>query len=414
MTNQPGFTAPRIATALAVLLTMGALALFPYLLAAAPPNQGAQPPQVFTGTVTINGEPAADVEVDVRSGEEVLVSTVTDADGDYILFVDNPTTGTEVTFFVSGETTGQTATLAIGGVNTVNLVIGAAPAATATPAPTPTPAAPTATPEPTATPVPTFTPQPTWTPEPTFTPQPTPIPTPTATPQPFPNVAEAFRVGPTVRLRPVNDTIQQDADGLVEVLFRNPALNDAVMVVDLSVSIPSGFHIYGEGFATDTAAGTSSATFRTPPGQSRTIYLNVKAEKPGRTQLHFSGNYWPDGNKDLFNPVSLTHPFTVESPSLNPFLDPFLEIIPEVPAEAAVVPPVANPAPPAAVVPATAAPAPPAAPVANPPAPSGDPSASCSLSPNPQANAGLGDAALLLLPLLGLAGLAGYRSRRRP
>lgn len=412
MTNQLGITAPRIATALAVLLTMGALALFPYLLAAAPPNQGAQPPQVFTGTVTINGEPAAEVEVDVRSGEEVLVSTVTDADGDYILFVDNPTTGTEVTFFVSDETTGQTATLAIGGVNTVNLVVGAAPAATATPAPTPATPEPTATP--TATPEPTFTPQPTWTPEPTFTPQPTPIPTPTATPQPFPNVAEAFRVGPTVRLRPVNDTIQQDADGLVEVLFRNPALNDAVMVVDLSVSIPSGFHIYGEGFATDTAAGTSSATFRTPPGQSRTIYLNVKAEKPGRTQLHFSGNYWPDGNKDLFNPVSLTHPFTVESPSLNPFLDPFLEIIPEVPAEAAaVVPPVANPAPPAAVIPATAAPAPPAAPVANPP-PSGDPSASCSLSPNPQASAGLGDAALLLLPLLGLAGLAGYRSRRRP
>ena len=121
MTNQLGITAPRIATALALLLTMGALALFPYLLAAAPPNQGAQPPQVFTGTVTINGEPAADVEVDVRSGEEVLVSTVTDADGDYILFVDNPTAGATVTFFVSGEATEQTATLAIGGVNTVNL-----------------------------------------------------------------------------------------------------------------------------------------------------------------------------------------------------------------------------------------------------------------------------------------------------
>lgn len=413
MTNQPGITAPRIATALAVLLTVGALALFPYLLAAAPPNQGAQPPQVFTGTVTINGETAADVEVDVRSGEEVLVSTVTDADGDYILFVDNPTAGATVTFFVSGEATEQTATLAVGGVNTVNLVIGAAAAATATPAPTPaTPEPATATPVPTQTPVPTFTPQPTWTPAPTFTPEPTAIPTPTPTPENFPNVAEAFRVGPTVRLRPVNDTIQQDADGLVEVLFRNPALNDAVMVVDLSVSIPSGFHIYGEGFATDTAAGTSSATFRTPPGQSRTIYLNIKAEKPGRTQLHFSGNYWPDGNKDLFNPVSLTHPFTVEQASLNPFLDPFLELIPEVPAEPPAVAP--NLVPQATVPPATAAPAPVVQPAPPAAPPSGDPSASCSLSPNPQANAGLGDAALLLLPLLGLAGLAGYRSRRRP
>ena len=412
MTNQPGITAPRIATALAVLLTVGALALFPYLLAAAPPNQGAQPPQVFTGLVTVNGEPAVGATVEVRSGEEVLGSEQTNADGRYTLFVASTSPGTEVTFFVNGQATEQTATITVGDVATVNLVVGAAPAATATPAPTPATPEPTATPVPTATPEPTFTPQPTWTPEPTFTPEPTAIPTPTATPQPFPNVAEAFRVGPTVRLRPVNDTIQQDADGLVEVLFRNPALNDAVMVVDLSVSIPSGFHIYGEGFATDTAAGTSSATFRTPPGQSRTIYLNVKAEKPGRTQLHFSGNYWPAGNKDLFNPVSLTHPFTVESPSLNPFLDPFLPLIPEVTIEP--VPDAVPQLPPAAVVPATAAPAVPAAPAPAAPAPSGDPSASCSLSPNPQANAGLGDAALLLLPLLGLAGLAGYRSRRRP
>lgn len=93
------------------------------------------------------------------------------------------------------------------------------------------------------------------------------------------------------------------------------------MAMNLSTSIPAGFHIYGEGFATDTAGGGTSATFRTPPGQSRAIYLNIKAEKPGRAQMHFSCNYWPDGNKDRFSPASLPHPFTVESPSRNPFLE---------------------------------------------------------------------------------------------
>ena len=412
MTNQPGVMVMRIANFLAVALAVGALALFPYLVSAAAPNQGAQPPQVFTGLVTVNGQPVVGGTVEVRSGEEVLGSAETNADGRYSLQVLNPTPGGVVTFFVNGAATAQTATLAVGGVNTINLVIGAPPAATATPEPATATPEPTATPAPTATPEPTATPVPTWTPVPTFTPEPTAIPTPTPTPQSFPTVAEAFRVGPTVRLRPVNDTIKQNDDGLVEVLFRNPALNDAAMVVDLSVSIPSGFHIYGEGFATDTAAGTSSATFRTPPGQSRTIYLNIKAEKPGRTQLHFSGNYWPDGNKDLFNPVSLTHPFTVESASLNPFLNPFLEIIPEAPAEPAAVAPTAVPQAVAPAAPAAAAPVAvaPAAPTAG-----GDPSASCSLSGRPpQAGDGLGDAAVMLLPLLGLAGLVGYRNRRRP
>ena len=121
-----------------------------------------------------------------------------------------------------------------------------------------------------------------------------------------------------MRLRPVNDVIDQDQDGIVELLFRNPALNDTDMIVDMSISVPSGFHLYGEGFATDVAAGTASGLFEVAPGQSRTIYLNIKAEKVGRTPIHFSGVYWPRGNKDIFSPVSLTHPFVVNEPSPEP------------------------------------------------------------------------------------------------
>ena len=200
-----------------------------------------------------------------------------------------------------------------------------------------------------------------------------------------------------MRLRPVNDVIDQDQDGIVELLFRNPALNDTDMIVDMSISVPSGFHLYGEGFATDVAAGTASGLFEVAPGQSRTIYLNIKAEKVGRTPIHFSGVYWPRGNKDIFSPVSLTHPFVVNEPSPEP-----LSSTPTNPSQVTGAPATGGEA----------------APTSAPAAPSGQsndgaPSASCSLSPDGAGGNGVGDMTLLALPLLGLAGLAGLRRFRK-
>ena len=146
---------------------------------------------------------------------------------------------------------------------------------------------------------------------------------PTPTPHPIvPSIQGAFRTGPTIALRPVNDVISWNQDGLVEVLFRNPILNDLAMEVELSVSIPSGFHLYGDGLATDVAAGTASAHYVVAPGHSRTIYLSIKAAKTGQTTIHFSANYWPADNKDLFNPISLSHPFTVTEASSDPLKPP--------------------------------------------------------------------------------------------
>ena len=196
--------------------------------------------------------------------------------------------------------------------------------------------------------------------------------------------AAFFRAGPTVRLRPLNDVVDQNSDGLVEVLFRNPALNDTAMMSDLSVSLPSGFHIYGDGFATDTAAGTASGSFETLPGQSKTIFLNIKAEKVGTADIHFSGVYWPKGNKDLHRPVSLTHPFTVNAASPDPFSDS--------PTEASAPAPTSPP------------------PTSPPPAQEPAPGAGCSFSPAGGAR-GAGDLALLSLPILGLC-LAARRRHR--
>ena len=217
---------------------------------------------------------------------------------------------------------------------------------------------------------------------------------PTNTPGPTPSsIQSAFRVGPTVRLRPVSDVIDRNNDGIVEIIFRNPSLNETAMVVDLTVSLASGLHVYGEGFATDTAAGTASGTYSVSPGQSITVYLNVKAEKVGTLPIHFSGAYWPEGNKDLYNPISLTHSFNVKSASPNP-----LNSAPTDPGQ----------------IPGSAATSgsQPSSGASSGNSDDGDPSVSCSLSPSNSVVDGAGDGALLALPLLGLAGMMVIRRRR--
>lgn len=130
-----------------------------------------------------------------------------------------------------------------------------------------------------------------------------------------------FRQGPVVRLRPVTDEIDSSRDGLVELFFSNPSLNDVTLQGDIYVSVPSGIHVYGEGFGLAEAAGTVYGQFIVPPGTARTLYLNIKADETaaGKTYfIHFSGQYWPGDNKDAYNPISLTHPFKVLEASPNP------------------------------------------------------------------------------------------------
>jgi len=140
----------------------------------------------------------------------------------------------------------------------------------------------------------------------------------TKTSEEIPVSEQKFRTGPTVVLRPVNDVITANEDGLVELYIDNPSLNDVTLNVDARISVPSGIHVYGEGFGQAGAAGTVYGTFSVPPGSARTIYINIKGENVGSYTVHFSGLYWPGDNKDNYNPISLTHPFEVKEPSSNP------------------------------------------------------------------------------------------------
>ena len=133
-----------------------------------------------------------------------------------------------------------------------------------------------------------------------------------------------FREGPIVTLRPVTDEINSSQDGLIELFISNPSLNDVTLNGDIYVSVPSGIHVYGQGFGLAGAGGTVYAQFSCPPGTARTIYLNIKADETavGRTPfIHFEGLYYPGENKDAYNPISLTHPFKVVQASPDP-LDP--------------------------------------------------------------------------------------------
>ena len=149
---------------------------------------------------------------------------------------------------------------------------------------------------------------------------PTVEPTAAETATPVPTEAK-FRVGPTVTLRPVNDVINKSQDGLVELYMNNPSLNDVRLTADVQISVPSGIHVYGEGFGYGAAAGTVAGKFEVPPGTVRTIHINIKSEKAGTFTVHFTGLYWPGDDKDAFQQISLTHPLTVEEPSPDP-MDP--------------------------------------------------------------------------------------------
>lgn len=130
-----------------------------------------------------------------------------------------------------------------------------------------------------------------------------------------------FRVGPTVRIRPLNDVISKDQDGLVELYMDNPSLNDVILSVDARISVPSGIHIYGQSFGEAGAAGMVYGTFEVPPGKARTINIVIKADRMGNFNAQFSGMYWPGNNKDAYQPISLTHPFKVTAASKDPLKD---------------------------------------------------------------------------------------------
>jgi hypothetical protein len=240
-------------------------------------------PHVFIGeagavTEGLNNEPVKSGTITAWIDDKPVVSAIID-NGAYQLLVEQPSgysfSGKFVAFTVDGNPTDSKAIWITGGADILPLkVITAAIPATVVP------------------------------------------PAQVATVVPASAAAEKFRENPQTRLRPVEDVITADQDGIIEAFMFNPSVNDVSLSVDLVLTVPSGIHVYGQGFAcSGTGAGTCAGYFTILPGQSKTVVINVKSEKMGSHQVHLSGYWWPGDNKDMRQPISLTHPFEVTSVS---------------------------------------------------------------------------------------------------
>ena len=121
-----------------------------------------------------------------------------------------------------------------------------------------------------------------------------------------------FRVPPVVKIRPLNDEITEGQPTLIEFYFSNPAINDVTLTVEAYISVPSGVHIYAEGFSFDAGAGTLHGHFEVKPGNSRIVHAEVIGAKPGDYYIHAMAIYYPNNDKDNYRQISLTHPFKVK------------------------------------------------------------------------------------------------------
>ena len=124
-----------------------------------------------------------------------------------------------------------------------------------------------------------------------------------------------IRVGPSVRLDVRQDVITKDQDALIDLFWDNSALNDQVFEIEITVDVPSGLYLYSGDGAMACAAGRCKGLFMAPPGDVRNMPLTVKADRVGEYFVHMNGRYWPEGNKDRWNPISLSTGLTVTEPS---------------------------------------------------------------------------------------------------
>lgn len=207
--------------------------------------------------------------------------------------------------------------------------------------------------EATSTPAATPTPAPTPAATPTPAPTPTPTPTPRAVPQnqdPGSNGTTescVLREGMQVRLQNVVDTITTSQDGHIELSFRNPPVNDCTVEADLRITVPQNIIPLAKEGAISGTASTLNAFVEAPEGSERSLKMDFKGQEIGEYFISFSGTYWPKGNKDRFQPITLQQKLTVESPS-----DPET-----IPVDPVITPPVPTPASATAPTP-TSAPAP--------------------------------------------------------
>jgi hypothetical protein len=127
-----------------------------------------------------------------------------------------------------------------------------------------------------------------------------------------------MRVGTTVRLQASKTVVTKDEDALVDLFWDNSVLNEKTVVIEVLVQVPTGLYLHSEVGAMACSAGTCKGSFSAPPGSARNMPIIVKADAVGDYFLNLNGRYWPEGEKDAWNPVNLSTPVYVREVSRNP------------------------------------------------------------------------------------------------
>jgi len=142
--------------------------------------------------------------------------------------------------------------------------------------------------------------------------------------QPAPQTTEEciLREGMQVQLQNVLDTIEKERDGHLELSFRNPAVNSCTVEADLRITVPQNIIVIGKEGVSSGGAGTLNAVVKIPEGGERVLAMDLKGMQKGSYIMSFRGTYWPQGNKDLFQPITLQQTLTVSEPSADQSIPP--------------------------------------------------------------------------------------------
>lgn len=85
----------------------------------------------------------------------------------------------------------------------------------------------------------------------------------------------------------------------------------------MSISIPSGIYVYEAG-GMSGGPGIVYEHFSVPPGFSHLTIIHIKGSEIGVFPVHFSGIYWPDGDKEKWNAINLDKSFEVKTEKTKP------------------------------------------------------------------------------------------------
>ena len=129
------------------------------------------------------------------------------------------------------------------------------------------------------------------------------------------HILNKFREKPTINLYLPVDTFKTNENGVIELVIKNPSVNDVTLCGELNVRVPS--NVIVEGGDGVGGAGYYSKTFTVQPGDSKEISLYIKCQNPGRYLVHAKVYYYIDKNKDNYEVITLTKPINVLSGEQN-------------------------------------------------------------------------------------------------